>query len=96
MNDPNDHEGIDEFANVSLEFQSDGSLKYTIHTEETDQIILLSCRAEDGVLISNQASRPRAERTPYSIDSDGKLTVSFGSRRAVYIRAAGGIRNRES
>jgi len=89
ISDPNDRAGIDEFGNLSLEFVSDGSLKYTIHTEATDQIMLLSCRVEDGVLVSNQASAPREERTPYSIDSAGKLTVSFQGRRAVLIRADG-------
>jgi hypothetical protein len=58
---PTDLDGISEFGNVSLEFGSDGSLKYTIHTEATDQIMLLSRRVEDGVLVSNQASAPHEE-----------------------------------
>ena len=87
ISDPNDQEGIDAFGKVSLEFVSDGSLKYTIHTDAKALIMLLSCRVEDGVLVSNQASAPGEERTPYSIDVDGKLTMSFQGRHAVYIRS---------
>jgi hypothetical protein len=85
--DASDRDTIDEFGNVSLEFEPDGSLTYTIHTESTDQKMFLSCQVEGGVIISTQPSAPREERTPYSIDPDGKLTLWFQGKRAVYVRA---------
>ena len=64
ISDPNDREGIDEFGNVSLTFEPDGSFTYTIHTESTDQKMFLTWQVEDGVLITNQPSAPRAQLTP--------------------------------
>ena len=89
ISDPADHDGLDYFGNVSLEFDSDGSLTYTIHAENTDQKMFLSCRVETGMLITTQPSAPREERTAYSIDGEGKLTLLFEGRRAVYVRSEG-------
>ena len=87
ISDPTDVEGISEFGNVILEFQPDGSLTYTIHAESTDQKMLLLCRVERGLIISTQPSAPAEEQTAYSIEADGKLTLWFHGRRAVYVRS---------
>ena len=87
ISDPNDRAGIDEFGNVSLTFEPNGSLTYTIHTESTDQKMFMTCRVEDGVLITNQPSAPREERTAYSIDAHGKLTLWYQRRPNGFIRA---------
>ena len=86
ISDPNDREGIDEFGNVSLTFEPDGSLTYTIHTESTDQKMFLTWQVKDGVLITNQPSAPREERTTDSIDAAGTLTLWYPGRPVVYIR----------
>ena len=85
ISDPADRDAIKEFGSVTLDFDSDGSLTYTIH-ESKDQKIFMSCRVERGMLISTQPSAPREERTAYSIGADGKLTLWFQGRRAVYVR----------
>ena len=87
ISDPADHDGLDYFGNVSLEFDSDGSLTYTIHAENKDQKMFLSYQVEKGMLITTQPSAPREERTAYSIDREGKLTLLFEGRRAVYVRS---------
>jgi hypothetical protein len=85
--DSNDREANDEFGNVSLTFKPDGSLTYTIHAESTDQKMFLTWQVVDGVLITNQPSAPREERTTYSIDADGKLTLWYQGRPNGFIRA---------
>jgi hypothetical protein len=88
VSDPEDEEGIRELGRATIEFTEDGRLIYVIHGEEKDQKMFLTYSADDGVLVTDQPSEPREERTAYSITSDGRLTLSFGGRRSVYIRGA--------
>lgn len=48
--------------------------------------MFLTWQVEDGVLITNQPSAPREERTTYSIDAAGTLTLWYPGRPVVYIR----------
>ena len=87
ISDPTDRDTIENIGNVSLGFDPDGSLKYTIHSESKDQKIFLSCRVEGGMIISTQPTAPREERTAYTIDSNGKLTLWFQGTPSVFVRA---------
>jgi hypothetical protein len=86
VSDPEDVDGIRELGRATLEFEEDGQLTYTAHAVGKDQKMFLTFRTEGGTLVTDQPSSPRQERTAYSIGSDGKLTLWFGSRRSVYIR----------
>ena len=87
MSDPEDEEGIREFGRVTLEFEEDGQLTYVVHAPGKDQKMFLRFRVEDGLLVTDQPSAPREERTAYSIGPNGKLNLWFGGRRSIYFRA---------
>ena len=87
MSDPEDQEGVREFGRATLEFEEDGQLTYTVHATGKDQKMFLTFRVESGVLVTNQPSSPREERTAYSISPKGQLTLWFGGHRSIYVRA---------
>lgn len=76
--DKSDQRALKEFGDVSLEFAADGKLKYTIAAGDKAQIMLMTYVVEDGVIVTDQPSAPRVERTNFSISSDGVLTLAFG------------------
>ena len=84
--DPDYQEAISEYGDVSLDFSPNGGLAYTVHTEGKRQIILLTYRVEGDVLITDQPSDPKEERTRFEIRSDGKL-VLLHDRPSKYVRA---------
>ena len=90
--DADDPEGIGEFGEVSLEFSPNGGLTYTIHVDEKRQIILLTYRVEGDVLITDQPSHPKEERTKFKITADGKLVLLHENRPSAYVRVDGSIR----
>jgi hypothetical protein len=84
--DPEDPEGISEFGEVSLEFSPNAGLTYTVHGEEKRQIILLTYRVEGDVLITDQPSHPKEERTRFKITPGGKLILLHEHRPSAYVR----------
>ncbi len=86
VSDPADAEGSHEFGRATIEFEPDGQLTYTVHTEGKDQKMFLTFRVDNGVLVTNQPSAPREERTAYTVTSDGKLVLWFGGQRSIYVR----------
>jgi hypothetical protein len=85
--DPDDHEAISEYGDVSLEFSPNGGLKYTVHTEGKRQIMLLAYRVEGNALVTDQPSDPKEERTMFEIRADGKLILLHEHRPSTYVRA---------
>jgi hypothetical protein len=83
--DPTDVEGIREFGRAHLEFFPDGTLIYTAVDESKQQKMFLTYRVEGGVLITDQPSAPREERTPFTLTAEGKLTVTYGGLSARYV-----------
>ncbi|MDP9178987.1 MAG: hypothetical protein M3O61_15015 [Gemmatimonadota bacterium] len=74
---------------VTIDFEGDGSLTYTIHGPSSDQKMLLRYTVEDGVIITDQPSAPREERTAYRITTDGQLVMLYSGEQSVFIRDAG-------
>lgn len=72
---------------TSLEFLDDGSLTYTTHGLEKNQVMLLRFRTEGETIVSDQESSPHEERTPYSFTDDGKLMLLYGAELSTYVRA---------
>lgn len=73
ISDSEDIESIQKFGNVKLHFTEDGQLIYTIFNEHKDQKIFLTYRVENNVLITDQPSDPREERTKFQITEEGRL-----------------------
>jgi hypothetical protein len=84
--DPDDPATIKAYGDVSLNFSSNGGLTYTIHTEGKAEIILLTYRVEGDLLITDQPSAPKEERTRFEIRPDGKLVLLY-ERPSRYVRA---------
>jgi hypothetical protein len=84
--DPSDLQTTELYGQVSIEFTDRGEVSYTIHGPDKDQIILLNYRVEGDVLVTDQPSEPRQERTRFFLDSAGRLLLFFGGRKSSYIR----------
>jgi len=76
--DRTDKRALAELGDVLMEFHDDGRLTYTIRGETKDQIILMQYKVEGDILVTDQPSHPRVERTAYSLSPEGTLTLEFG------------------
>jgi hypothetical protein len=56
-------------------FHPDGRLVYEIHLQDRIQIMNLTCRISGNVIISDQPSHPKEERTVFSFDDNGAMLV---------------------
>jgi hypothetical protein len=84
--DPSDAARNGVYGDVTLKFGLDGTLLYTIHEAERDQVMRLTYRTEPGVILTDQPSQPRPERTEYEFTHDGALVLAFRGRKTRYIR----------
>jgi hypothetical protein len=50
--------------------------------------MLLRYQLEGDVMVTDQVSEPREERTKYFLDSEGKLSLFFGGKKSTYVRAS--------
>jgi hypothetical protein len=83
--DPTDTDAVAAFGQNTLVFQEDGSLVYTILGDTSDQILNLTYFVDGDMLVTNQRSKPREERTPFSFAPDGSLLLNYGGRIVRYI-----------
>lgn len=70
----------------SLNFRKDGILLHATHHGGTTQVSRLTFRIERDQIVSNQLSAPHEERTSFSLDSQGQLTLTFNGQRTCYRR----------
>src|SRR4051812_43773125 len=73
--DPGDASSLRDFGDVSLRFEQDGTLTYTIHLPKKVQVMRLSYRVKGNILVTDQGSSPREERAEFFFTSDGRLAV---------------------
>jgi hypothetical protein len=73
--DPDDAWSLREYGDVSLRFEADGTLVHTIHLARKDQVMRLTYRVEQGLLITDQPSSPREHRTEFYFTDDGRLAM---------------------
>lgn len=71
---------------ATVEFDEHGALTYTIHAPRSDQKILLRYRTEGGVIVSDQPSAPREERTAYRFTPEGRLVMTYEGEESIYER----------
>jgi hypothetical protein len=72
---------------ATAEFTRDGSLTYTFHTPDAEQIILLRFSTRDGVIISDQPSEPREEHTGYRFERPDLLVMTYDGEDTRFRRA---------
>jgi len=63
-------------------------LTYIIHVEGKDQLIVMTYRIEDSMLITDQPSHPGEERTSFIITSEGDLVLDYGGTKSRYVRVS--------
>jgi hypothetical protein len=75
LTDPEDRWSLREYGEVSLHFEEDGVLVYTVHLPRKEQIMRLTYRVDGNQLVTDQPSSPQEERTEFFFTSDGRLAV---------------------
>ncbi|MFE0759010.1 hypothetical protein ACFW16_33940 [Inquilinus sp. NPDC058860] len=75
--DREDARALADLGDVLSKFDEYGDLTYTIRSRHKHQIIKLLYRIEGSVIITDQPSSPRTERTQFSLSDDGVLTLTF-------------------
>jgi hypothetical protein len=76
--DRSDKRALAELGDVLLEFSTDGSLTYVVRGAEKNQIINLTYRVDGNMIVTDQPSAPREERTAFELSDAGILTLAFG------------------
>lgn len=84
--DPEDVEAIENYGRVTMNFRPNGTLVYTIHGDSGKEVMLLTYRVEKDVLITNQPSSPREDRTKFFFDAEGRLRLLYDDRESRYVR----------
>lgn len=86
VTDRSDVASIAEYGDVSLRFEPEGKLIYSICEGDHRQIAILTFRVEGDTLVINQPSKPREERVRFELAHDGKLTVFSQPVSSTYVR----------
>ena len=84
--EPSDCASRDRYGDTTLEFRVDGQLVYTENVGKNREISLLTYRVEEGIIVTDQPSAPREDRTPFELTNDGKLILDYGGLTSCYIR----------
>jgi hypothetical protein len=71
---------------TTIVFTPDGRLEFTFHGETSDQKMLLTYTVQGNVLVTNQPSKPREERTQFDFTEKGELVLIYDSEKTVYTR----------
>ena len=83
---PEDKAAIRQLGQVSMKFEKNGRLTYTIHEKEKDQVIQLTYFVDDSHVVTNQPSHPAEERTRFDFDANGDLQLEVEGRWSRYCR----------
>jgi hypothetical protein len=67
---------------VGHEFLEDGRLAYAILTPKGTKMMRMTYRVEGDILITDQPSHPREERTRFGWDESGALILEFGGMKS--------------
>jgi hypothetical protein len=83
-----DAAGRSRYGEVVISFAEDGSLTYTVETDDgRKQISKLLYRVDaPGVLVTDQPSAPGEQRTRYEFDASGRLMLDFAGTKSWYVR----------
>jgi hypothetical protein len=82
--DPTDEAGIKAFGRCAMEFKPNGQLVHSVPEGE----MFLTYRVEGDVLITDQPSHPREQRTRFWFTSDGSLVLDLDGQRARFLKQA--------
>ena len=86
--DPADANAIEKYGRTTLVFGEDFRLAYIIHGDIKDDVIVMTFRIEDSILITDQPSQPGEERTAFTITPEGKLLLNYCGLQSHYVRSS--------
>lgn len=75
-----------EGAPAEADLRDDDRRFYSVLSDEIWQTIRLIYRVEGNVIVTNQPSSPRKERTWFALQPDGTLLLDFGGQRSRFHR----------
>jgi hypothetical protein len=84
--DPGDETGEAQYGRATLHFRDDGRLTYSTNEEGREQRIELTFRVEHDVIVTDQPSSRREERTRFSIEGGNRLSLWSQGERSTYLR----------
>jgi hypothetical protein len=84
--DKADRQALAAVGDVVLDFGDDGVLVYAVRGEDSAQIFDLRYHVEGNVVVTDQPSAPRVERTAFAFADDGSLTLAFGDVPCRFLR----------
>lgn len=90
--DPTDIRSRQIYGNISIEFTEEGDLTYTIHVDGKDLKSFMTYKIEQNLLITNQSSSPREEKTEFRILPTGKLELCFEDVKSTYVKSPRALR----
>jgi hypothetical protein len=77
--DHNDRWSLHEYGDVSLHFDDQGKLTYTIHLPTKKQVMYLTYKIEGTWIVTDQPTAARVERTEFFFTADGRLALKSAS-----------------
>lgn len=77
------HVGVE---GVTIVFTDDGKLIYTIHESDKKQIINLIYHVSGNVLLTDQPSHPKVERTTFDFELNGQLVLNYSGGKTWFER----------
>ncbi len=84
LTDPKDKLTISTLGNVKMVFSEKGDLIYDIIEGDKTQRINMTFRTEGDILISDQPSHPKKERTKFEFENKDRLILEFSGEKAVF------------
>jgi len=72
---------------AEADFRADGRLHYSVLSGDRWQIMKMVYRVEGDVIVTDQPSSPREERTRFALQPDGTLILELGGERTRFRRA---------
>jgi hypothetical protein len=69
-----------------MEITDDGKLIYTVNEHEKSEIINLIYKVNGNVLITDQPSKPKKEKTKFSFEANGQLLLQYGNSKSWFKR----------
>jgi hypothetical protein len=71
---------------AEADFRADGQLVYSVLSGDRWHIMRLVYAVDGDMIVTDQPSSPRKERTRFALEADGTLMLDLGGQRSWYKR----------
>jgi hypothetical protein len=71
---------------AEADFRADGRLFYSVWAGDRWQIMKLEYQVDGDMLVTDQPSAPREDKTRFALQADGTLMLEFGGQRSSFKR----------